>query len=205
MCRQDLLRQDDTPRVFAKSSLCARTAMVWVLLLILTASAHAAVPFAANSESDTDLFRTNVPPNVLIIVDNSKSMTNTVWHSDYGDEAAKNQTACTHFRDAFDAAGNSGGKFKIYPGGRRVPLFDITGWKIRSRRFNNKSWEPAIIDSNGNQVFDDVNGDGVLDPGVDAPAYYKTCNPNDDDYDKCLAIADLDGDGIPGQTVRDVN
>ena len=36
------------------------------------------------ADSDSDLFRTNVPPNVLMIVDNSKSMNDSVWHPDYG-------------------------------------------------------------------------------------------------------------------------
>jgi Tfp pilus tip-associated adhesin PilY1 len=207
MSRHDSLRNSETPRVFAT---LAPRALIAALTtgFILTSTAGAVTPFAANSESDTDLFRTNVPPNILLIVDNSKSMTNTVWHTDYGVKIAgfkwKNQTACTHFRDAFTAAGNPGGKFNIYPGGRRVSLFDTTGWKIRTRRFNNKAWEPAILDTTGTQYFDDVNGDGVMDPG-DAPAYYKTCNPaNDNDYvNKCGMIADLDGDGLPGQTVRD--
>ena len=32
---------------------------------------------------DTDLFSTNVPPNVVMIFDNSGSMNNVVWHPAY--------------------------------------------------------------------------------------------------------------------------
>ncbi len=60
MGKQYLPRRDDTPRVFEMSSLCLRTAMVWGLLLVFAASANAVAPFAANSASDTDLFRTNI-------------------------------------------------------------------------------------------------------------------------------------------------
>lgn len=44
----------------------------------------AAAPLAAD---DTDLFSVNVPPNVLLVVDNSGSMNNIVWHPDFDPEA----------------------------------------------------------------------------------------------------------------------
>ena len=42
------------------------------------------LPSGVGHAQDASLFRTNVTPNILLIVDNSKSMTNTVWHADYG-------------------------------------------------------------------------------------------------------------------------
>ncbi len=48
-----------------------------VLLLV------ALLPGAAARADDTDLFRTNVPPNVLLLQDNSGSMNHIVWHPAY--------------------------------------------------------------------------------------------------------------------------
>jgi len=38
---------------------------------------------AGRAEDDTALFSVNVPPNVLLVVDNSGSMNNMVWHPDF--------------------------------------------------------------------------------------------------------------------------
>mgnify|MGYP003449992872 FL=1 len=42
---------------------------------------------AGRAEDDTALFSVNVPPNVLLVVDNSGSMNNMVWHPDFDPEA----------------------------------------------------------------------------------------------------------------------
>ena len=41
------------------------------------------LPGAAGVADDTDLFRTSVPPNILLMVDNSSSMTNSVVVPEY--------------------------------------------------------------------------------------------------------------------------
>ena len=157
--------------------------------------------------SDTDLFRTNVPPNILLVVDNSKSMTNQVWHSDFGNSTGafkwKTQTECTYFRDAFAASTDTSGEFKIYPGGRKVNYVDTTGWVVRTRGNSPAAWEPQVLDAGGNPIFNDANANGVQDVG-EWNAYYKTCNPAGADYaNNCLVLPDYDSDGTPGQTVRD--
>jgi hypothetical protein len=182
------------------------------------------LPGAAGRADDTDLFRTNVPPNVLLIVDNSKSMTNTVWHADYGRTNApasptnaagsllwKEQDDCTHFRDAMVAAGySSTTKIQIYPAGRRVNYKDLTGFVVRTRGTNVQAHELPfpVLDRYGVHLWNDVDSDGVRDAADPNEwlAYYRICNPADDAaYAECQAIADLDGDGSPGQTVRDAN
>jgi len=173
--------------------------------------------------ADTDLFRTNVPPNVLLVLDNSKSMTNSVWHPDYGKADAdgfkwKNQTQCTYFRDAFTAAGNSSSGFDIYPDGRAVNVKDPTGFVVRTRGANGDtshatsfSWEPGVMNKAGTtQLWNDPNHNGVRDAG-EWLAYYKTCNPADNSanganrYARCLALPDADHDGVGGISVRDQN
>ena len=42
---------------------------------------------AGRAEDDTALFAVNGPPNVLLVVDNSGSMNNMVWHPDFDPEA----------------------------------------------------------------------------------------------------------------------
>ena len=57
---------------------------------ITTALAVCAALFASpagRAEDDTALFSVNVPPNVLLVVDNSGSMNNMVWHPDFDPEA----------------------------------------------------------------------------------------------------------------------
>ncbi len=55
-----------------------------------------AVPIAAGG-SDTDLFSVSVPPNVMLIVDNSGSMNNVVWHEQFDPTVVP---TCTHYDDA---------------------------------------------------------------------------------------------------------
>lgn len=190
------------------------------LAAAVAAALSVLAPLATGTASDTDLFRTNVAPNVLLIVDNSKSMTNAVWHSDFGKENApgnwtnppandsvkwRDQTDCTYFRDRFEVLGyGRNGKLSFFPGGRRVNLEDPTGFRVRSRSNNNyKPWEPPILDEFGDPLWNDANANGIKDFG-EWDAHYKTCNPESADYtNTCLAIKDYDGDGIGGQTVRD--
>ncbi len=57
-------------------------------------------------------------------------MTNTVFHSDYGNEIAgfkvKNQNVCTHFRDAFIAGGDP----------RRTEMIDAAGERMTLRQLD---------------------------------------------------------------------
>ncbi len=161
------------------------------------------------ADSDSDLFRTNVPPNVLMIVDNSKSMNDSVWHPDYGlvdggGTPYKDQTECTHFRDLNEAFGvNRNAVYKVYPGGRSVNFVNRRDYAVRTRGASPQAWEPPVMDVTGSQVFNDADNDGVQDAG-EWLAFHRTCNPgNDTDYNICLGYADLDGDGIPGRTALD--
>ncbi len=38
---------------------------------------------SARTDDDTALFSVNVPPNVMIVIDNSGSMNEMVWHPDF--------------------------------------------------------------------------------------------------------------------------
>lgn len=192
-----------------------------ILAAMFAVAALHIASLATGSPSDTDLFRTNVPPNVLLVVDNSKSMTNSVWHADFGKSnppgmwtnppannslAWKQQTNCTHFRDLFTTFGrtaNNQQRFHIYPGGRKVNMQDPTGFVIRTRKTNAKAWEPRVMDITGNPVYNDANANGTQDVG-EWDAYYKTCNPEAGEYNTiCAALPDYDGDGIGGRTVVD--
>jgi type IV pilus assembly protein PilY1 len=59
---------------------------------------------SAQTVSDTALFTTVVPPNVMLIVDNSGSMNNVVWHPTYSPTAT---TTCHYFDDTVDYFVNS--------------------------------------------------------------------------------------------------
>ena len=84
--------QQLTPRQTVRRDLSAATLLLALIGLLSAAGSHAA--------DDTDLFQASVPPNIMIMADNSGSMHNLVWHSDYG--ANKNQTQCQAFRNAFE-------------------------------------------------------------------------------------------------------
>jgi len=58
---------------------------------------------SARTEDDTALFSVNVPPNVMIIVDNSGSMNELVWHPDFNPATTY---SCTGFTsdDSFNSA-----------------------------------------------------------------------------------------------------
>lgn len=61
---------------------------------IALAAALAAPAGPARAQDDTDLFSVAVPPNVLLLMDNSGSMNHIVWHPDF-DPAAP--TTCTYY------------------------------------------------------------------------------------------------------------
>ena len=50
----------------------------------------------AGAQDDTALFSTQVPPNVILLVDNSGSMNHIVWHPEYEPSV---DPACNHFSD----------------------------------------------------------------------------------------------------------
>lgn len=63
---------------------------------LLATIALLAVPALARAGDDTDLFSTvSVPPNVLLLVDNSQSMNNLVWHPDFD---PSKPTACNYHK-----------------------------------------------------------------------------------------------------------
>lgn len=66
--------------------------MRWTLVVLTLA---ALAPAGAHAEDDTALFSVNVPPNVLILVDNSGSMNELVWHPDYNPAVASSCNAFT--------------------------------------------------------------------------------------------------------------
>jgi len=51
---------------------------------------------------DTDLFSTNVPPNVVLIFDNSGSMNNVVWHPAYQPDVVYDPVTCPYIADPDD-------------------------------------------------------------------------------------------------------
>src|SRR5690606_987641 len=59
---------------------------------IALSAALAAAP--ARAQDDTDLFTVAVPPNVLLVVDNSGSMNHIVWHPDFDPSAP---TSCNYY------------------------------------------------------------------------------------------------------------
>lgn len=64
------------------------------LLGSIALAALLAVP-PGHAEDDTDLFTTAVPPNVLLVMDNSGSMNQIVWHPDFDPEAPTSCNAYT--------------------------------------------------------------------------------------------------------------
>ena len=64
------------------------------LLAAIAAIAALAAP-PARAQDDTDLFTTSVPPNVLLLMDNSGSMNQIVWHPDFDPTATYSCSAYT--------------------------------------------------------------------------------------------------------------
>lgn len=65
---------------------------IGLLGAIALSAALAAAP--ARAQDDTDLFTVAVPPNVLLVVDNSGSMNHIVWHPDFDPSAP---TSCNYY------------------------------------------------------------------------------------------------------------
>jgi hypothetical protein len=135
--------------------------------LLLAASAVAG--------DDTEMFRANVAPNIMIIADNSGSMQNVVWHPDYG--ANQGQTQCQAFRNALGTASSS---IAYNPSGEANRLETKDYIDIRFREswgsVTHESWEPPIYLADGTQLWWDKDEDGVKDAGEDY-VYHRTCNP----------------------------
>lgn len=58
---------------------------------------------AARAQDDTDLFTVAVPPNVLLLVDNSGSMNHIVWHPTFDPSAP---TSCNYYTDVLFRTSN---------------------------------------------------------------------------------------------------
>lgn len=63
-------------------------------LLAVTALLASLAASPARAQDDTDLFTVAVPPNVLLVMDNSGSMNQVVWHPDFDPEAP---TSCNYY------------------------------------------------------------------------------------------------------------
>ena len=64
------------------------------LLAATAIAAFLTTPGAARAQDDTDLFTVSVPPNVMLLVDNSGSMNEIVWHPDFDPTAP---TSCNNY------------------------------------------------------------------------------------------------------------
>jgi len=67
------------------------------LTLLFTASLL--LPSRAGHADDTILFSSNVPPNVMLLVDNSGSMANIIWHPAYDPTATP---SCTYYDNSLE-------------------------------------------------------------------------------------------------------
>ena len=74
-----------------------RILVVTLGVAILTAS-------RAGIADDTDLFTTQVAPNVMLIVDNSGSMNQISWHTAYRPDAVYDPVNCLYIADPNDPA-----------------------------------------------------------------------------------------------------
>jgi len=68
-----------------------------MLALIMVAVLALAIAPTAPAQDDSDLFTTAVPPNVLVILDNSGSMNHIVWHPAF--DPAVDPAGCNYFND----------------------------------------------------------------------------------------------------------
>ena len=87
--------------------------VAWAMALMLLS------PIASQAQ-DSDLFRTQVPPNVVLMVDNSGSMNHVVWHPAYDPEVT-NSCACfsgatVYVRGGYGWSGCGSGDHYIPPG-----------------------------------------------------------------------------------------
>ncbi len=92
------------------------------LLAATALAAFLATPNAGRAQDDTDLFTVSVPPNVVVILDNSGSMNHIVWHPAF--DPAATPAGCnfwdnngTYFLDQADGDAPSGpGDTRFGPG-----------------------------------------------------------------------------------------
>lgn len=71
-----------------------------VLLVLLTAAAWLVPGRVGIAADDSDLFSTAVPPNVVLLVDNSGSMNNVVWHPAFDPTKPSSFYGCTNWSSA---------------------------------------------------------------------------------------------------------
>jgi len=156
---------------------------------LLTAVAVLMLPGSAGLADDTDLFRTSVPPNILLMVDNSSSMTNSVVVAEYevpievgGVEILPpEQTECNFFEDTF----GNGSKIKIHIAPFTSNYKTVDGDQVWVE--GDDSPPPhmlafPVLDPSGTPMFKDIDRDGVQDnPATEYDYYYKISNPDEDD------------------------
>jgi Tfp pilus tip-associated adhesin PilY1 len=169
--------------------------LVRTLPAILIAGCIAFLPTAELVHADdTDLFRSSVPPNVMIVVDNSKSMNQSVTHPGYSGTTSgvdnKAQTNCRAFRDA-----SNNSHFAIYNAGVYKPIFDPNGKNVRGKN-SDDGYGPIMSETGIQAIFNPTSsnskaGDPLYykvdstDQGRGLAYYYDTGNPI------------LDGGGTP--------
>ncbi len=141
--------------------------MVKQCLALALLTALVLAPMGSEGRADdTDLFRSSVPPNILFVVDNSKSMNNSVTHPDYetdpGTGINKNQTSCTAFRD------QTGSKMAFWNAGKYVQIKSTDNQKVKGS-LDNLDGLGNIVDAFGTKAVKDPNA--ATDPG--AELYYE--------------------------------
>jgi type IV pilus assembly protein PilY1 len=129
-----------------------------LLPFALLAGAILLWPRSANPEADDDLFlfTTSVPPNVMIVLDNSGSMNGMVWHEAYDPTVVP---TCADFVDGATYGVNN--SFNHTACGRTHKIYHDTssvGFSLYSGRYLNWYFSPeadpyiAEIDDNSNGV-----------------------------------------------------
>lgn len=103
-------------------------------LLTLFCVLHADHAFASLAD-DTSFFTTSVPPNVLVVVDNSGSMNEVVWHPLYHPNAVYNTTTCPYVPYANWEFDENGKPKQEYWKCLKAPLCNVpidSAWKERT-------------------------------------------------------------------------
>jgi type IV pilus assembly protein PilY1 len=108
------------------------------LLAGIALAAFAAAP--AGAQDDTDLFTVAVPPNVLLLVDNSGSMNQAVWHPDFDPTAA---TSCNEYTSSSDTTWGTGD-------------FNSSYERTRTRCGTSRTYyaDPAVFDAGNEMRYD---------------------------------------------------
>lgn len=117
----------------------------------------------AHTEDDTALFSVNVPPNVMIMIDNSGSMNNMVWHPDFN---AALTYSCTGF--TADQEFNSTSRSFTMCGRTRTIYSD----PAVTAAGNNTRWDKDYL----NWIWSLPNGDARLaEINATGNGTYSTC------------------------------